>query len=232
MVSIIKSNLSLSGLLLLLTLVLASCGTPKDAVNYRAAPATVEHDPTSENAIVVMGIRTEDGNPNQDSLLGVNARLSTRWRRIDLETGEFMYDQQFIHDRAAFKSDRFMCYGHPACNHSDYTQIQYNLVKIRPGHYLLQSLSKDGVRTTLMVPIERSLIYENSPGGLYEKNLIPGFEIRSGEIVYIGNYILNALGEFPELLRIESTPEEARQNLRLYPGVSGEMVVRIPEFER
>ena len=232
MVSTIKSNLSLSGLLLLLTLILASCSNPKDAVNYISAPATVEHGPTSENAIVVMGIRTEDGNPNSHSLFGINAHLGLTWRQVNLETGEFIRDRVGLNDRADFESARFSCYGHPACNHGDYTQIQYNLLKVRPGHYLLELISKSRLRITLMVPEEKSLIYENSPGGLYEKNLVPGFEIGPGEIVYIGNYILNALGEFPELLRIESNPEEARQNLRLYPGVSGEMVVRVPEFQR
>ena len=216
----------------LLAVLLASCSNPKDTVNYLSAPATVEHDPTSETAIVVMGIRTEDGNPNQGSLFGINSLLGLVWRKVDLETGQFIYDREFLNDRADFQSSRYSCGAHPACNRSDYTQIQYNLIKVTPGHYLMEKIHKQHQFITLMVPQEKSLIYENSPGALYKEGLVPGFEIRAGEIVYVGNYVLNALGEFPELLRIESNPEEARLDLPLYPNVSGEMVVRVPEFER
>lgn len=232
MVSTRKSKLSVTGLVLLLAVFLASCSNPKETVNFLSAPATVEHDPTSETAIVVLGIRTQDGNPNEGSLFGVNEILSLIWRQVDLETGQFIYDPQFLNDRGDFKTSRYSCYGHPNCNRGDYTQIQYNLVKVRPGHYLLQSLHKGDFRITLMVPQEKSLIYENSPGAIYKEGLAPGFEIRAGEIVYIGNYILNGLGEFAELVRIESNPEEARQDLPLYPNVSGEMLVRVPEFRR
>ena len=217
---------------LLLALFLASCSNPKNAVNWTDAPATVEHDSTSETGIVVIGIRAQDGNPNSESLIGLNASIGLNWRLVDLESGKLEHDTVFLNDRADFTTKRFTCHGQPACNYNDYTEMQYNLVKVWPGHYLLKHIAHQNIRFTNMVPYEESLLFDTNPAALYEKKLVPGFEIKPGEIVYIGNYILNVLGDFPELVRIESNPEEARQTLALYPGVSGEMVVRVPEIRR
>ena len=216
-----------------LALAVAGCVNTMDGINDREAPVNVTHSPGAPTGLAVIGTRTEDGTPQAFGPLGPNYRpINFFWVEFDPESGQ--YASRAFKDRTRdtnFEMTRGFCRGRPACNREDYTQAEHVLVKLHPGLYILSSIRIDNKMLSVL-PSERSLLYDNSPVALYEAGLIPGFEIKAGEIVYIGDIILNATGEFPELLRIDSNPEQARAILPLYPNVSGEMVVRVSELKR
>lgn len=216
-----------------LALAVTGCVNTTDGINDREAPATVTHNPGAPTGLAVIGTRTEDGTPQSFGLFGANYRpIHFFWVEFDPETGQ--YASRAFKDRTrdtTFKFTRGWCFDRPACKDEDYTQAEHILVKLHPGLYILSTINIDNHYLSVL-PSESSLLYNNNPVALYEAGLIPGFEIKAGEIVYIGDIILNATGEFPELLRIDSNPEQARAVLPLYPNVSGEMVVRVSELKR
>ena len=216
-----------------IALAMAGCVSTTDGINDREAPVSVVHSPDAPTGLAVIGTRTEDGTPQAFGLFGANYRpINFFWVEFDPESGQIA--SRAFNDRSRdinFTFTRGFCGNRPACNREDYTQAEHFLVKLHPGLYILSSITIDN-KMLSVVPSERSLLYDNSPVTLYKAGLIPGFEIKAGEILYIGDIILNATGEFPELLRIDSNPEQARAVLPLYPNVSGEMVVRVSELKR
>ena len=217
----------------IIALAVASCANITDGINDSEAPVNVTHSPNDPTGLAVMGTRTEDGTPQAFGLFGANYRpIHFFWLEYDPESGQIA--SRAFNDRSRdinFEVTRGFCFNRPACNDDDYTQAEHVLIKLHPGLYILSSIRIDN-KILQVSPVERSLLYDNNPVALYEAGLIPGFEIKAGEIVYVGDIILNATGEFPELLRVDSNPEQARAVLPLYPNVSGEMVVRVSELKR
>lgn len=216
-----------AALSLIAVLALAGCMVgQKGNVNFSDAPVNEEHGSNSPYGVVVIGIRTEDGTPSYGSLIGRRTQnLSLLWQQIDPETGDLG-----AIGRESFETHRGICRNHPACNDEDYTQIQYNLIKVTPAHYVLNAVKIQAQSYLLFLEGESSLLYDNNPLSLYRNKRVPGFEIKPGEIVYIGNYVFNATGEFAEFLRIESDPAEAQAALALYPDVRGDLTLRVPEL--
>ncbi len=216
-----------------LALAVTGCASTLDGINDTEAPVNVTHSPDAPTGLAVMGTRTEDGTPEEFGLIGRNFRpIFFVWREFDPITKQSA--SRAFDDRTrdtVFVVRRGLCFNRPACNDEDYTQAEHVLVKLHPGLYILSWIRIDN-RVLNVVPSEGSLLYDTNPVALYEAGLIPGFEIKAGEIVYVGDIILNATGDFPELLRVDSNAEQARAILPLYPNVSGEMVVRVSELKR
>ena len=212
---------------LALALLLVGCKTTSPP-GLKVAGADVQHGSESANGLVLVGIRTNDGNPLYWSIgFRLTGAVEVYWRRFDPETDSLLRGRSNL-----YRSFRHWCskYGnHPACNDDDYTQVQYNLSEVVPGRYLLESVRVTEKTGASYLSAERSLFSENSPNKRFASGVHPGFEVKPGEVVYIGDYVFDVNGEHAKFLRVESNPEQARAALALYPNVQGEMLVRVPE---
>ncbi len=213
------------GLLLLLGLLVSACSSA--AVGGFTADGSVELSRQSPYGLVVVGIRTREETP-QISTLGLKSSSSVEltWRQFDYESDRVLFARNLYSGRYQITTGRYRCYlyrNHPGCQDEDYTSVQYNLLRVQPGHYLFQSMRVGSNRDVALLPRHQGFLHEGSATATYELGLLPGFEIAAGEIVYIGDYVVSVTGERPRLVGLGSTPDGARQALAAYPNVDGEM---------
>ena len=212
-------------LLLLLGLLVSACSST--TAGGFTADGSIELDRQSPYGLVVVGIRTREETP-QISALGVNLSRSVEltWRQFDYESDRVLFARNPHSRQYQIATGRYRCYlylNHPGCQDEDYTAVQYNLLRVQPGHFLFQSMRVGSDRDVALLPRHQSFLHEGSAIATYELGLLPGFQVAAGEIVYIGDYVVSVTGERPHLLGLESTPDGARQALAAYPNVNGEM---------
>jgi hypothetical protein len=92
--------------------------------------------------------------------------------------------------------------GHGYREHYWGTKVQYNVLRVGAGHYVLSSLSVGGHTRVVL-----------SDGTVC-------FEVKPGQIAYLGAFNFNG----STAVRSEGDPDAARAHLREYPNVTGEMV--------
>ncbi|MCG8354123.1 MAG: hypothetical protein MI920_00995 [Kiloniellales bacterium] len=205
-------------------ILLAACGS-----NKRGGYATdeLQFDGNSPDALVIVGLRST-AEVTDGGLLGRPGRWGVNWFRFDPESFELDDWQKSL------RVQRTPClfnWTSPLGCKSDHRLLQYIFQLLEPGHYVLQQAwNRHG--TTVYASEQRSLIVEQSVEELVTKNQIHWFEVKAGEIVYLGDYVFDAAAGEIRLIKIERSDPDIERERSKIPGMKGTIHYRGPNIPR
>ena len=127
-----------------------------------------------------------------------------RFKKLDLEPGEARTQSAYFEvDRVAETSlSTFSVYAP-----HDYSEVAYSVLKLLPSRYVLYE-------------VVRQVPFYNSVTFVCYKPTAPTFEVEAGEIIYLGDIILESEGNYGslEIKQIARNDEAAREAIALRDG--------------
>lgn len=200
------------------------------AIQERASGDARVWEPSSgHQAIVVFGMHGVHPEPQSRWQLGrvIEARaLELEWTSYDKPT-EGLKGGSF---RAARK-----CWN--SFDTPEFCQKQmttHHVVAVAPGSYVLTSLTTHGATRSHMTRFDKKTDWLGLERSVQQRSS-PRFEIKAGEVVYIGDYYFDTWNFPGRPLGIRFDDAAARGRLAEYKAagnpVPGEMVVRRPGLE-
>jgi hypothetical protein len=171
---------------------------------------TSTFDPaTAQTGLVMIG-QILDTPPNRN-VLGMNMcpAFNSRWRVFDSASRWKLVEMEPV----------------PCSDQSDNPRVVYRLRELDPGGYALASGHTKG-------PLGEQIT--NFPiGATFASSRTPKFRIGKGEILYVGTIVYSGVsyvsGTPTGIKEVKYDLETAREVLKMYPGIKGEL--RLSRFE-
>ena len=208
----------------------AGCGNalhgPADEVGAKAS-SEIEFGPDSENAIVIVGVRSVSELILEDWLSDRRQRWNATWARFEPDAVKFVDPLEEI------RTERYGCglsndYRNPFGCYDDQRVNQYFVMVAEPGHYALRQVQHVFAEATIFAGEGESLLFEQSLADGIKSGEVPWFQANPGEIVYIGDYVFDVAEHPVSLLRIERSDEVIDSYRARIPGMKGTIHYRGP----
>lgn len=200
-------------------LMLTACATSDEV----GAPASKElrFGPESPGAVVIVGVRSLDDAEGLTILSSDTWQVV--WTRFSENTFRFLRPYRDIVSR---RSNCVMTRLLPLGCSDDHRDVQYSVHVTQPGFYALREVRHGSRHRTVFATDETSLIIDSDLRSALQSDKLPRFQVKAGEIAYIGDYVFD-VGDSPVKLVAMERSDEALEQLRgQIPGLKGEIKYR------
>ena len=202
-------------------LLLVGCATGGSPGQYEAGEFAF--DPSYPTGLAVVGVALN--HPASDIpylLLDAPTAAGAGFVQVDIAGDRVIRDGGFIN---AVRTRCAPAATHPNGCDQDFQKLVYFPVEVPPGDYMLASIFGQEKGSTVFLGDQGSYIL--SVQGNLESGTVPWFSIKAGEILYVGDLILDVRRRPASVVEIRMSPEGARQMLAGYPNIVGEMTVGV-----
>jgi hypothetical protein len=178
-------------------------------------------DASSPNGLAVVGIALNHPAGEVFNLFGnLPSATGVTFVQVDFANNRIVSGGGYLH------AIRMHCGAgerYPNGCEEDFQKLLYFPVEIPPGDYMLAGIFEQEMGSTTFLSGEDSYFASSVQENVDAGN-VPWFSIEPGQILYVGDIILNVQRIPASVVEIRTSPDGARQMLAGYPGVNGEMI--------
>lgn len=107
----------------------------------------------------------------------------------------------------------------------DHQKAMRQVFIVEPGEYMLSAVSRSGVVTQFLGGSD-SMFTSSDVEKKKAANKIPWFEVKAGEIAYVGDFMFDITDDKARLREVAYDEDAARKTLMLFPEIKGDLAVR------
>lgn len=200
-------------------LLLAACATGGNPGQYEEEEFAF--DGNGPYGLVVVGVALNHPPGEFFNLFGnLPSATGVTFVQVDIPQDRIVSSGGFLH---AIRMHCGAGESYPNGCDENFQNLVYFPVEVVPGDYMLAAIFEQEMGSTSFLSNDDSYFARSVQQNI-DAGDVPWFSIEAGQILYIGDLILNAQQVPASVVEIGSTPDGARQMLAGYPNVHGEMI--------
>ena len=201
---------------------LLACGAcvpaPQPGYDSNVAPRETAGGTGSPRGIVVLGLVLSEHSRSSPLLVRKRKNWAVTWRRLDDDSGQLQPDGPAILARRGTSCTAILVEV-AACN-PDHRVVEYAVFAVPPGTYMLEKVQHADF-TTPFTTTRNSHLFERDAPSNKARGDVPWFEVKGGEVVYIGDFVFDITSKVARLVEIRRDDAGATRAMARYPKVQG-----------